>query len=81
MMATSKTYTTAGAFRRAVEERLKNLSQAKQVDVNRLHDNKRVVQVYDYVDDGVPMLARMFERRLKGYSAIGYRVERSGSRS
>ena len=49
--------------------------------LHRLHDNKHVVQVYDYVDDGVPMLARMFERRLKGYSAIGYRVERSGSRS
>ena len=47
--------------------------------LHRLHDNKRVVQVYDYVDDGVPMLARMFERRLKGYSAIGYRVERTTS--
>ena len=40
--------------------------------VHRLHDNKRVVQVYDYVDELVPMLARMYERRLKGYSAIGY---------
>jgi superfamily II DNA or RNA helicase len=44
--------------------------------LHRLHDNKRVVQVYDYVDDGVSMLARMFERRLKGYSAIGYSVDR-----
>ena len=25
--------------------------------LHRLHDNKRVVQVYDYVDDWVPMLA------------------------
>ena len=31
--------------------------------LHRLHDNKRVVQVYDYVDNQVPMLARMFERR------------------
>jgi superfamily II DNA or RNA helicase len=43
--------------------------------LHRLHDNKRVVQVYDYVDNGVPMLARMYERRLKGYSAIGYTIE------
>jgi superfamily II DNA or RNA helicase len=42
--------------------------------LHRLHDNKRVVQVYDYVDDLVPMLARMYERRLKGYSAIGYTI-------
>lgn len=41
----------------------------------RLHDNKRVVRVYDYIDPGVPMLARMFERRLKGYAAIGYTID------
>ena len=44
--------------------------------LHRLHDNKWVVQVYDYVDDLVPMLARMYERRLKGYSAIGYAISR-----
>jgi superfamily II DNA or RNA helicase len=43
--------------------------------LHRLHDNKRFVQVYDYVDNNVLMLARMYERRLKGYSAIGYVVE------
>ena len=43
--------------------------------LHRLHDNKRVVQVYDYVDTHVLMLARMYERRLKGYSAIGYTVQ------
>ena len=43
--------------------------------LHRLHDNKRVVEVYDYVDNHVPMLARMYERRLKGYSAIGYTIE------
>jgi superfamily II DNA or RNA helicase len=45
--------------------------------LHRLHDNKRVVQVYDYVDNGVPMLARMYERRLKGYGVIGYAIERT----
>jgi superfamily II DNA or RNA helicase len=44
--------------------------------LHRLHDNKRVVQVYDYVDDLVPMLARMYERQLKGYNAIGYTMPR-----
>ena len=43
--------------------------------LHRLHDDKRVVQVYDYVDAHVLMLARMYERRLKGYSAIGYTVQ------
>jgi superfamily II DNA or RNA helicase len=43
--------------------------------LHRLHDNKQVVQVYDYVDDWVPMLERMYERRLKGYSAIGYSID------
>ena len=43
--------------------------------LDRLHDGKRVVRVYDYVDSSVPMLSRMYERRLKGYAAIGYLIE------
>lgn len=43
--------------------------------LHRLCDGKRVVRVYDYVDSNVPMLARMYQRRLKGYSAIGYTVQ------
>jgi len=42
--------------------------------LHRLHDAKRVVRVYDYVDSNVLMLARMYARRIKGYSAIGYRI-------
>jgi len=42
--------------------------------LHRLHDAKRVVRVYDYVDSKVLMLARMYARRLKGYSIIGYRI-------
>jgi len=42
--------------------------------LHRLHDAKRVVRVYDYVDSNVLMLARMYARRLKGYSSIGYRI-------
>ena len=35
-MATQRVYTTAAAFQRALEERLKNRSQAEQIDINRL---------------------------------------------
>jgi superfamily II DNA or RNA helicase len=42
--------------------------------LHRLHDGKRVVQVYDYVDLDVPMLSRMFDKRCKGYEAVGYAV-------
>ena len=45
--------------------------------LHRLHDNKHVVQVYDYVDSYVSMLARMYDRRLKGYGAIGYSIDQS----
>jgi superfamily II DNA or RNA helicase len=44
--------------------------------LHRLHDNKRVVQVYDYVDKKVPMLMRMYNKRLIGYKAFGYKIEK-----
>ena len=31
--------------------------------------------MFDYVDPHVPMLGRMFEKRLKRYRAIGYEME------
>jgi len=40
--------------------------------LHRLHPGKTEVRIYDYVDREVPMLLRMFERRLRGYRAIGY---------
>ena len=43
--------------------------------LHRIHDGKKVVRVYDYVDAHVPMLARMYEKRFKGYRAIGYELE------
>ncbi|HTA46344.1 MAG TPA: DEAD/DEAH box helicase family protein [Bryobacteraceae bacterium] len=47
--------------------------------LHRLHDNKKVVEVYDYVDSSIPMLARMFEKRLRGYKALGYSVPSSAA--
>jgi superfamily II DNA or RNA helicase len=40
--------------------------------LHRIHPNKREVQIYDYVDREVPMLFRMFVKRLRGYRGIGY---------
>ncbi len=44
--------------------------------LHRLHENKHVVRVYDYVDSCVPVLNRMYEKRLKAYKAVGYTVAR-----
>lgn len=40
--------------------------------LHRSHPGKREVLIYDYVDRCVPVLARMYERRLAGYRSIGY---------
>ena len=47
--------------------------------LHRLHEGKREVQVYDYADLDVPMLARMFDRRCEGYEAAGYTLLLPGS--
>jgi very-short-patch-repair endonuclease len=47
--------------------------------LHRLYDGKREVQVYDYADLNVAMLSRMFERRCRGYEAVGYAIQVPGS--
>ena len=42
--------------------------------LHRLHDAKRDVVVYDYVDEHEPMLAKMASKRDAGYRSLGYRV-------
>jgi very-short-patch-repair endonuclease len=42
--------------------------------LHRLNERKREVRVYDYADLNVPMLARMFDRRCRGYEAAGYSI-------
>ena len=42
--------------------------------LHRIHDGKREVRVYDYADLDVPMLAKMFDRRCRGYEAVGYTI-------
>ncbi|MGH7321104.1 MAG: TOTE conflict system archaeo-eukaryotic primase domain-containing protein [Candidatus Rokuibacteriota bacterium] len=40
--------------------------------LHRLHPGKTEVRIYDYVDREVPLFLRMFDKRLRGYRAIGY---------
>ncbi len=42
--------------------------------LHRLYDSKREVRIYDYADVNVPMLGRMFDRRCRGYEALGYTI-------
>jgi superfamily II DNA or RNA helicase/very-short-patch-repair endonuclease len=42
--------------------------------LHRLHESKKVVQIYDYADLDTPMLARMFDKRCMGYEAVGYSI-------
>jgi len=49
--------------------------------LHRVHEGKRVVEIYDYVDASVPVLRRMYERRLKGYAVMGYKVRKLGKSS
>lgn len=49
----------------------------------RLHracPGKKDVRIFDYVDGEVPLLVRMFERRRRGYRAIGYEREEPPTR-
>ena len=42
--------------------------------LHRLHEGKREARVYDYADLDIPMLARMFDRRCRGYESLGYTI-------
>ena len=42
--------------------------------LHREHATKSDVLIYDYVDTGNPVLERMWEKRQRGYKAMGYRV-------
>ncbi len=46
--------------------------------LHRLHPGKTEVRIYDYADRRVPVLDRMWNRRLRGYRAIGYETEAEG---
>jgi superfamily II DNA or RNA helicase len=43
--------------------------------LHRSHPGKRDVIVYDYVDEAVPVLKRMSEKRVRGYKSLGYSID------
>lgn len=42
--------------------------------LHRSHEGKQRVEIFDYVDLSIPMLARMYQKRLKTYAKLGYEV-------
>jgi superfamily II DNA or RNA helicase len=47
--------------------------------LHRYHKDKQDVQIYDYVDAGVSVLERMFQRRWKTYKMLGYEIDANKS--
>ena len=45
--------------------------------LHRAHPAKRDALVYDYVDDAVPVLRRMYAKRLRAYKKMGYTSNKS----
>ncbi|MDA8159769.1 MAG: DEAD/DEAH box helicase family protein, partial [Desulfobacteraceae bacterium] len=43
--------------------------------LHREHAGKRDVRIYDYVESDNPKLARMWEKRQRGYRAMGYQIQ------
>jgi len=43
--------------------------------LHRLHDSKREVIIYDYVDSCAPVLSAMYSKRVRGYEAVGYLIQ------
>lgn len=42
--------------------------------LHRLDESKTIVKVYDYVDEKETMLQKMFDKRLKAYRSMGYKL-------
>jgi hypothetical protein len=61
-----------------VELQIEPFSESPQISFLRAillscpPNGKVEVQVYDYVDSSVPMLAKMHDKRMKGFKTMGY---------
>ena len=47
--------------------------------LHREHGDKQDVRIYDYVENDQPQLARMWDKRQRGYRAMGYQIKSSNS--
>lgn len=43
--------------------------------LHRLYATKKEVRIYDYVDIQIPMLEKMYQKRLNGYASMGYKAK------
>jgi hypothetical protein len=43
--------------------------------LHREHADKQDVRIYDYVETDKPQLARMWDKRQRGYRAMGYEIK------
>ncbi len=43
--------------------------------LHRLWGSKHEVRIYDYIDIHIPVLEKMYHRRLNGYGGIGYKIK------
>ena len=66
-----------GRDRRLVEDEEQRLMEA--CESHSLYDSKKEVRIYDYVDDQVEMLQRMYAKRKSGYCAMGYLISDNGA--
>lgn len=46
--------------------------------LSRIYEGKYEVHIYDYIDVHIPVLERMYHKRVKGYAAIGYKSKAIG---
>lgn len=46
--------------------------------LHRDYPGKKDVRIYDYADIHVTLLERMYQKRLKGYASIGYKIRTEG---
>lgn len=43
--------------------------------LHREYAGKTEVRIYDYIDIHVPIIEKMYQKRLKGYNSIGYKIK------
>ena len=43
--------------------------------LHREHADKKDVRIYDYAETDQPQLARMWDKRQRGYRAMGYEIK------
>jgi superfamily II DNA or RNA helicase len=43
--------------------------------LHREHADKQYVRIYDYVESDQPRLSRMWDKRQRGYRAMGYLIK------